>query len=230
LFARPEYAGPGITWEALAGTSVDRIQSRAGHEHIATTLGYVKARRGSQGQIRNAFAPLPFAHDTMLIRVAIGPRIGPSDPTGSKTSIVPRWSELPNGACSGRIVTDVVIDFYEAKKWLKPQEKAWQPPPIQRTLALAEEFRRQLDAGGVNQSGLARRHGLTRARVTQVLNLLKLHPAILSFLREMPPGPHARLFTERRVRPLLPLDPPVQVREARTLLPGFPPRRFAFGG
>jgi len=124
-------------------------------------------------------------------------------------------------------VTDVVIDFYEAKKRLKPREKAWQPPPVQRTLALAEEFRRQLDAGGVNQSGLAQRHGLTRARVTQVLNLLKLHPAILHFLRSMRPGPHARLFTERRVRPLLPLDPAFQAREAKTLLPGFVPLRTA---
>lgn len=33
----------GITWEALAGTPVDRIQARAGHEHIATTLNYAKA-------------------------------------------------------------------------------------------------------------------------------------------------------------------------------------------
>ncbi len=122
-------------------------------------------------------------------------------------------------------MTDVVIDFFEAKKRMKPQQKAWQPPPIQRTLALAEDFRRQLDAGGVNQSGLAQRHGLTRARVTQVLNLLRLHPIILDFLRGMTPGPYARLFTERRVRPLLPLDPAVQVREARTLLPGFAPPR-----
>jgi ParB-like chromosome segregation protein Spo0J len=124
-------------------------------------------------------------------------------------------------------VTDVVIDFHDAKKRLKSQEKVWPPAPIQKTLALAEEFRRHLDAGGVNQSGLARRHGLTRARVTQVLNLLKLHPAILHFLRAMRPGPHARLFTERRVRPLLPLDPAVQAREAKTLLPGFVPLRTA---
>jgi hypothetical protein len=133
--------------------------------------------------------------------------------------------KLPSGACSGRIVTDVVIDFCEAKKRLKPQERAWQPPPIQQTLALAEEFRRQLDAGGVNQAGLARGHGLTRARVTQVLNLLKLHPTILDFLRVTPPGRRAGLFTERRVRPLLPLEPTDQLKVARDLLPGFAPER-----
>jgi len=134
-------------------------------------------------------------------------------------------SELPNGACSGRIVTDVVIDFYEAKKRLKPQEKAWRPAPIQKTLALAEEFRRQLGSGGVNQAYLARSHGLTRARVTQVLNLLKLHPTILDFLRVTPPGPRAGLFTERRVRPLLQLEPTDQLKVARDVLPGFAPKR-----
>jgi len=40
----------GITWEALAGTPVDRIQARAGHEHIATTLGYVKAVEDLRGK------------------------------------------------------------------------------------------------------------------------------------------------------------------------------------
>jgi hypothetical protein len=90
---------------------------------------------------------------------------------------------------------------------------------------LAEEFRRQLDAGAVNQSGLAQRHGLTRARVTQVLNLLRLHPTIIDFLRGMTPRPHARLFTERRVRPLLRLEPTDQLKVARDLLPGFAPER-----
>lgn len=101
-----------------------------------------------------------------------------------------------------------MIDFLAAKKRLRPKERLFEAPPIQKTLALAEDFRRLLDAGGVNQSGLARLHGLTRARVTQVLNVLKLHPAILAALRDLTPGPHARLYTERRVRRLegLPLE------------------------
>jgi hypothetical protein len=73
---------------------------------------------------------------------------------------------LPDGACGGRTASDVVIDFRDAKKRLKSQEEVWKPAPIQTTLALAEEFRGHLDAGGVNQSDLARRHGLTQARVT----------------------------------------------------------------
>lgn len=32
----------GITWLALAGIDVAKIQRRAGHDHITTTIGYVK--------------------------------------------------------------------------------------------------------------------------------------------------------------------------------------------
>jgi hypothetical protein len=152
-------------------------------------------------------------------------RGGDSPPRDRHEDPSPDGSELPNGACSGRIVTDVVIDLFAAKKLLKQQENVWEPPPIQRTLALAEDFRRQLDAGGVNQSGLARSHGFTRARVTQVLNLLKLHPAVRDYLRGLLPGPQSRLYTERRVRPLLLLEPAAQLDVASNLLRGFVPRR-----
>ncbi len=107
---------------------------------------------------------------------------------------------------------------------MRPKERVWGPPPIQKTLALAEEFRRQLDAGGVNQSGLAHLYGLTRARVTQVLHLLKLHPTILDFLRALPAGPHGALCTERRLRPILLLAHEEQLDRAERLLHGFDAR------
>ncbi len=131
---------------------------------------------------------------------------------------------VPNGSCSGRIVTDVVIDFFAAKKRPRPREERCGPPPVQKALALADEFRqRPSTAGTLTSPGLARLHGLTRARVTQILNLLTLHPRILDFLRTLPPGPRARLYTERRMRPLLRLEPPGQLRTARALLPDFAP-------
>jgi hypothetical protein len=69
----------GITWEALAGTPIDRIQSRAGHEHIATTLGYVKAVEDLKGKFGTPFGPLSFG--------AIRPRIGPSDMAASQSIV-----------------------------------------------------------------------------------------------------------------------------------------------
>jgi hypothetical protein len=72
-----------------------------------------------------------------------------------------------------------------------------------------------------SQADLARLYGVSRARVTQVLLLLKLHPAILGFLRGLPLGPHARLYTERRLRPLLHLEPHSQLRLATVVLKDF---------
>jgi integrase len=77
----------GITREALAGTPVDRIQSRAGHEHIATPLGYVKAVEDLRGKFGAPFGPLPFApkHDPNAVR--IGPRIGPINRDRAKSVV-----------------------------------------------------------------------------------------------------------------------------------------------
>jgi hypothetical protein len=114
-------------------------------------------------------------------------------------------------------VADVVISFPRAKK---PPGKL-KEVPIVRQLALAEELRALLEAGGVNQSGLAHLHGLTRARVTQLLNLLKLHPAILDYIREQPGQTPRNRPSERKLRGLTRLPPAVQLNRARRLLPGF---------
>ena len=92
--------------------------------------------------------------------------------------------------------------------------------PIVRQLALAEELRALLDSGDVNQSGLAHLYGLTRARVTQLLNLLKLHPAILAHLRRA--DRFTNRLSERALRPLAYLPPEEQVRQARRVLRDFP--------
>ena len=51
------------------------------------------------------------------------------------------------------------------------------------------------------QSDLAKRLGISRARVTQTLNLLKLAPKILDVLLNQPDN-QVHLFSERRLRPI----------------------------
>jgi integrase len=46
----------GITWLALAGVDVAKMQRRAGHDHITTTMGYVKAVEDITGAIGGAFS------------------------------------------------------------------------------------------------------------------------------------------------------------------------------
>jgi hypothetical protein len=74
---------------------------------------------------------------------------------------------------------------------------------VVETLRKALDWRRELDAGKVDsQADIARREGITRARVTQVLILLRLCPdiqkAILA-IREMPDPP---AIGERILRPI----------------------------
>ena len=60
-----------------------------------------------------------------------------------------------------------------------------------RALVLAEHLRSRLAAGGVNQATLARGLGVTRARVTQLLALLRLPGEVLAWIRG-DGGPRAR--------------------------------------
>lgn len=95
-------------------------------------------------------------------------------------------------------------------------------PKVVADLALAESFQRLLDAGEVqSRADLARRFRLTRARVTQLMKLLALHPVIVAYVKSLPPGTPTRLVTERRMRGLVQLPHKRQFIMARSLLPGF---------
>ena len=108
------------------------------------------------------------------------------------------------------------------------QAKPPRPPPEPRTLPVVETLRkalawqRDLDAGAVaSRAELARREGITRARVTQVLMLLRLAPdiqeAVLAIKESLdPPG-----IGERALRPITRMENPrLQAAAFRRLLHG----------
>ncbi|WP_136933002.1 hypothetical protein [Polyangium fumosum] len=89
-------------------------------------------------------------------------------------------------------------------------------------VALAAEFQNLLDTGDVrSRTELAERFELTRARVTQLLNLLSLAPEVIAFVRALPPGTPARQVTERGLRRLTSLPVAKQIARAKACLPGF---------
>jgi hypothetical protein len=49
----------GITWLALSGLDVARIQRGAGHDDVQTTLAYVKTLEDIKGKVGIPFPPLP---------------------------------------------------------------------------------------------------------------------------------------------------------------------------
>ena len=71
------------------------------------------------------------------------------------------------------------------------------------TLRKALAWRQELDSGAVaTQADIARREGLTRARVTQGLMLLRLAPEIQERILDMPESVNAPRITERALRPI----------------------------
>ncbi len=67
-------------------------------------------------------------------------------------------------------------------------------------LLRAYEFQGLLDSGDVkNRPEIARRYGISRARVTQIMNLLRLPSEILDYIAGLPEQEELR-YSERRLR------------------------------
>ena len=83
------------------------------------------------------------------------------------------------------------------------------PKTYPNPLILALEYKRLLDTpGGGSQTTLARKVGVSRARISQFLRLLKLPPDIQqSVIRMGDPLPSQKI-TERKLRALLVLPQP----------------------
>jgi len=76
-------------------------------------------------------------------------------------------------------------------------------PSVVKTLNKALDWRRQLDAGEVeSQAAIARREGLTRARVTQILALLRLAPDIRKSILALAENPSSPAVSEAALRPI----------------------------
>ena len=88
----------------------------------------------------------------------------------------------------------------------RPKEKDGdKPPKIVALLHKAEEWRRLLDAGEIaSQAEIARREGITRARVTQILGLLRLPEDVRAKVLACPVGDDGRVVTERGLRGMAP--------------------------
>jgi len=82
--------------------------------------------------------------------------------------------------------------------------KELRAPRVVKLLHNAIEWRRQLDAGEVRtQADIARREGITRARVTQVMRLLRLAPEFQEQILSMPDISRRSAITERQLRPMI---------------------------
>lgn len=94
-------------------------------------------------------------------------------------------------------------------------------PKIQALLQLAYQMKGRLDENpGTSQTALAKEMEISRVRVTQILNLLRLAPEIQQYIMAMPPTMAKRgAVTENRLRCLIGIhNRQLQVQEFRRLL------------
>jgi hypothetical protein len=75
---------------------------------------------------------------------------------------------------------------------------------------LAREYKKMIDSGEVkNQAELATLKGISRARVTQILNLLKLNKSIIDNLEEIGDPMNRKVISERELRKIF-YNKPIQ--------------------
>ena len=95
------------------------------------------------------------------------------------------------------------------------KEKVYESPLVE-----AKRYQNLLNDPLINnQSDIARDLGITRARVSQVMSLLKLAPEIQKALLGFEDQKMIKFFSEYRLRPLLPImDPLKQIKEFKKMM------------
>ena len=107
----------------------------------------------------------------------------------------------------------------------------WEPTPdrpermFTSPLQEARRYERMLESNPSmkTRADLAREMGVSRARLTQIMNLLRLDYAVQEQLLGLEDQRIVRFFSERRLRPLIQIeDPKQQVREFERMLAQIP--------
>jgi len=105
-----------------------------------------------------------------------------------------------------RATADTSANFeirFSVKKQKKRAEKALKRPHVAVLLERAEKWQAMLDSGVVKtRAEIAQREGCAAARVSNILNLLRLAPEIQERIRELPLGTSRTVMSERGLREL----------------------------
>ena len=139
------------------------------------------------------------AHGEQTVEIALGP--------------MGAFKSGNAGTVMRRVAADRVVSALpEPRGRPKPPKE----PKILRVVELlrkAMEWQGLIESGEVrNQAEVARREGITRARVTQVMAMLRLAPEIREQILAPPEMVGRPAITERALRPIAQLDDPIDQR------------------
>jgi len=117
------------------------------------------------------------------------------------------------GTFKRRVTADRIVNAAAKARRPAKHVREPRPPHVIELLQRAQEWHRQLEAGEVRtQAEIAQREGITRARVTQVMSLLRLAREIQEHVLSLPDTVRRPAITERALRPIAQLQ---EVNEQR---------------
>jgi hypothetical protein len=124
------------------------------------------------------------------------------------------------GTLTRRVPADRVVHAVPSRVLNQKPPKAPRTPRVVELLRKALEWQALLASGvAPNQADIARQEGITRARVTQVMGLLRLAPEIQQHILSMSDAVRRPAITERALRPITQLDVCAQqIQQFETLL------------
>jgi len=99
-------------------------------------------------------------------------------------------------------------------------EIVYNQPTIIDLINRAERYQNTLRGNNrVNtQAALARKLGISKARLTQIMNLLKLAPEIKSYIKKLDDQELLHFFNEKRLRPIASIqDEKIQIFEFKKI-------------
>ncbi len=111
------------------------------------------------------------------------------------------------GTLTRRVAADRVVHAVPARVLNRKPPKAPRTPRVVELLRKAIEWQALIESGEAsNQAAIARQEGITRARVTQVMGLLRLAPEIQEHVLSLPDMVRRPAITERALRPIAQLE------------------------
>jgi hypothetical protein len=119
-------------------------------------------------------------------------------------SLFIKWLPVRVGNQRGEFahVIPIGYDGFSGKKSKpEPKKKPARRLPKKHIIHKAIQWKKMLDDGAVSSmSEIARKEGLTRARVTQIMNLMKLPGEMQDFLLGLDDAKQIRKYSERKLR------------------------------
>ncbi len=143
------------------------------------------------------------AYREQTVEIALGPLPAPRAADAARQAGKGAFENGNIGRLTRQVPADQVFSAIPPRRGKPRPPKEPKTPRVVELLRKAIEWQALLASGEApNQADIARREGITRARVTQVMGLLRLAPEIQQQVLSLPDMIRRPAITERALRPI----------------------------